>query len=844
LLRNINETGVLKYFVPPTLFAETSLPQVCVEAERTKEKRPERVSEDLEDAINTYTPGRVTYRILPEEGSIIPINIPRNLRGISVMKDALVEYDRPPLFDYSPDSMHEALVSELPEAYRKLVSEKMGSLMFDAITPLSIRTKHYAPGGRVVWGIYGKSMVMRQLSEGSTIRSPPLYVLDKTSNSYPFVLNAFHLPGGRSEAISSINNNLPFIGFDPVIKFERGGKGIVGRFVYGFIFRGHARLFKEGAKNAVSLERLMSRTRVNIVGFGIPALSRMRDGLKPVIYGYFIKDTNVFSLEIPKEKDFINDLLSEFTNAINALNSGTDLSRLNIRERYILLALNDIIYNSMIYALTNDILLMDRLQFANLNDVLKTYLIYAHVILEEHIFEPKELPENISKITEKIREIIRTVAEIDSKYFDKRAFALDVLKCVLECKGTLWGNGGERLKSFMKALDEIVFLTRLGSNDQMFVVDLLSFVLKHTIYHAFIREVLATVGGVHDRLLQEGSLRSPWKFPSHDVRGEMYIFEVSDGGLGAIETAIQYYAENPLSLIDRLIRAIGHCIIGIPEDLVYYSHLKSGNLKRVVEDAIGVLDSVVKELGMIVLREELDEAQKLLLSLASEHGGKGLKYLEDALKARSEFEERFLRTPTTEELALYILKRLPRYPYIRDYLTEALTALVKRPIYDKYRDVINDYKRYKHVSDYSDYKELAEKFLDDASSLLNGGDSLLRFVNEGGERDRGKRWKFICELMKASFETLLASFSRYFFLTCVSACGWCYLNTGSCEETRDPSSQTLVLDRRLANLYLSWALLKALENNRNGRVIVSRGVKGDVVIRVGGEDISISISSG
>jgi len=836
LLRNINETSVLKYFIPPTLFAESSLPQVRVEVP------PKRINEDVEYAINAYTPGRVTYRILPDEGSLIPITTPPGLRGVFAMDHALVEYDKPRLFGSSRDLMREALESELPEAYKKLVSEKTGSLSFDVVIPLCIRAMPYAPGGRVGWVIYGKSMCMRQLSERSAIRSPPRFLLDQTSTSYPSILNAFYLPRGGSEAIDSINNSLPFIDFDPVIRFERGGKGIVGRFVYGFAFRGYARLFPRGVRSAVSLEQMMSHSRIRIMGFGIPVLRRMRN--KPVIYGYFIKDTNVFSLEVPKEEDFIkNFILRELINIINALNRGTDLSRLNIRERYMLLTFNDIIYNSIVYALTNDVLLMDRLQYAHLNDVLRTYLIYGHVICEECIFEPGDLPEYLSKVTEKIRDLMRTVAEIDAreKYSDIHAFALDTLKYVLGCRGNLWGDRGDRLEAFMRVLDEMDFLSRLRSDGLRFVVNLLSFVLKHTIYHAFIREVLATIGGVHDRLIQEGSLRSPWRFPSRDVRGEMYIYEVSDGGLGAIEAAIQYYARNPLSLMDGLIRALGHCIIGIPEDLLYYSYLKSRHLKLVIDDAISVIDSVVKELGIIVLQEELDEACKLLSSLVSEHGGKGLRYLEDALKARSEFEERFLRTPVTEELALFILKHLPRYPYIRDYLIEALTVLVQRPIYSKYGNEIDDYKRYKRVSS---YKELAEKFLHDVSSLFNGGDALLRFVVEAvGKRRRDGRWSFICEFIKASFETLLASLSRYFLLTCVSACGWCYLNTGSCEETQDPSSQMLVLDRRLANLYLSWALLQALERNMNRRVTVTRGREGDIVVRVGSEDVSISLSS-
>ena len=808
LLRNINETEVLKWFIPPTLFAESSLPEVKVRAGARSRH------EDIEYAIKAYAPGRVTFRLLPDEGSLIPIIVPRDKEGMWELGRYL-RYEE----QFIDPWKVRAIRDEMPEEFRYLLTNIFGSHRFKVAIPLEIRMLPYVQSGRVDWIIYGKKLHMTRLRRPS--RRPSQFFVDKTSESFPLVLNAFFLPPSGAGIAEEINKYLPYIGPSPFIQLQRSGTGEVARLVYGVLAQVNARVIR--TVEAVNMEEMERHRRISLIGVGMPSTANQL-----VVYGYFVKDTNVFSLSIPPLGTFIEHLLDKLS---KLMTHDTKLQNLHLAERYTLLMFNDIFYNSVLYALLNNLTLVAGMQYASLASVLSTYLVFGEVVLGERLIVPCKLDELASNIQEKLLALFERVMDVDLGRGVYK-FALKVLKRIRGCRGRL---DEERIKRFRYILNErILFLKSLKEEKLTFLAKLLSFILLHTVYHAFIKNVLSRVGGVDDRLLQEGSLDSPWRFPSRSL-GEMFIYELSDGGIGAIEAAIQYYAEDPRRFVDDMIRAIGHCVVGVPEELLYYAYLKKGSVKRLSELDI---KSVIDELGILVLREEYEEALRLLESLKSEHGGAGLEYLCDALEARKQFENYFLRTPTPDELTLYILKHINAYPRIKQYLVDALRALVNRPVYSRYRNEIEDYIMFKRINE----DKWADALLEDIAGLFNGSNEILRFISMAADR-RGyrRRTEFVERLIEAAYNTLLATFSRYFLLTCVSACGWCYLNAKSCEETSAPWLQALTLNRRLANLYMTWALSEALTRNLNTRVRIEKGRSGDVVVRVRGNDVAITV---
>jgi len=807
LLRNINETKVLKWFIPATLFAESSLPQVLVESQGSNET----LYENVEDAIKMYTPGRVTFRVSPSHGNLIPI---RTKNGRSWELYGYLDYEELRL----GGSKIAGIKSELPEDVLKLIEETFGTYDFKVVIPIKINMENYTNHrDKVIWQVYGKRLHTDRIRIGSGTRHDlrVLFLVDKSSMTFPLILNAFYLPKTRGEG-EKINKYLPHIP-EPFIKIQRGEKGEVARLVYGFLARIKARIAEPKLLPLTvrDTERLPS---VDLTGVGLPTVNE-RLGL----YGYLIEDTNVFSLSLPASIQFIDELIDR----VNSLKN-KQLSSLNLADRYVLLMFNDILYNSVVYALLRNPRLIAELQYAYLADVLRTYLSFGQVILSDKSIISDKILENLINLLGRLSE--KDLQNLDIYSCDAYCFMLKVFKSITSSRGRL---DVERRASLERILPELSFFKNL--EDTVFLAKLFSFILLHTAYHAFIKNILGTVGGIDDKLVQEGSLNSPWRFPSGDS-SEMFIYELSDGGIGAVETVLNNYSDNPRSFIDDVLRALGHCIIGVPEELVYYAYLKTRNVNEISRE---VILSVIDELEIIVMRDEIEEALRLLDSLKHEFSNKGSEYLSDTLEARKNFEEEFLRTPTLDELILYILKHINKYPRIRQRLIETLATLINSPLHRVYRHALGEYINYKKAT----LDTWASDFLDDLAKTLNGSDVLLNFIRSSADKkEKRDRQNFVMFLVRNAYNIIRATFSRFFLLSCVSACGWCYLNTKSCEETDIPDLQALTLDRRLLNVYVAWALRRALEHNINPSINVIEGRDGDVVVRVNGKDIAIKVN--
>jgi hypothetical protein len=360
---------------------------------------------------------------------------------------------------------------------------------------------------------------------------------------------------------------------------------------------------------------------------------------------------------------------------------------------------------------------------------------------------------------------------------------------------------------------------------------------------------LIEVGGVGGHLLQEGGLRSPWEYSRPGF--EAYIFELSDGGLGVVKSFMENAERDPQGALYSFIRAFGHCIIGVPEDLIYYAFLKAKALREkssFERDFEKYLDQAIDELGVLVLREEREEAKKLFFNIAQEHGGKGLEYLMEVLDARFDFENEFLRTPTPEELTLYIMQYIDSLSSVKEYLIKALKAYCERPSFKQQFDNIKrEYIIFRQVSE----NNWIESFLNDISNLLKlnkESEILIKFIYSASNKDeREERREFVRRLAEEIFNIILSSFSRYFLLTCNSACGWCYVNTRSCEEVQDPLLQVHTLNRKLLNLYVAWIIRRLAETGGYRKVEVRRLESGEraredaINVRIGGEEYSIAV---
>jgi hypothetical protein len=818
LLEYIDELEVLKKYIPSKLFAETSLPEVCIRAGR---KRYEH--EDVENVIASCVPGRVTFR-WDRSGNIIPLRTD-NVYGVYV--------DITNRISGGNLEGTEGVVDQIPDEWRHYIHKRT-----KIVRPSTINVYRYSNNKEeIIWRIrIGHPLEMHRIE---SIKKK-VFIVDKSTTAYPIVKNVpiGALPSEEHE----INEYSPFV------KFTNLSERNVLRFVYSVVFRGVTRVVESPPSYLPKLNEVSERAkaRVDVTHVGIPASVGVSGGTpEPLLYGYYIKNTNILKINLPEHVEkFINEFLEKVENCLQA----EDSSSISLKQHFIRILFNDILYNISLNVLINNPSLINKLRNPYFSDILEYYLTFSQIFLLLKLFNGGNLEELLQNFKCEIGQAISDSISLDSKGAKgDKAFLLKFVKGLLKIplRRIVRENDTIKANDVVNYCDSILEKCINRAN----IKRILKFVILHTISHGLIRNSLIEVGGVGGHLLQEGGLRSPWEYSRPGF--EAYIFELSDGGLGVVKSFMENAERDPQGALYSFIRAFGHCIIGVPEDLIYYAFLKAKALREkssFERDFEKYLDQAIDELGVLVLREEREEAKKLFFNIAQEHGGKGLEYLMEVLDARFDFENEFLRTPTPEELTLYIMQRIDRLSSVKEYLIKALKAYCERPSFkQQFDDIKREYIIFRQVSE----NDWVESFLNDISNLLKlnkESEILIKFIYNARNKDeKEERRELVRRLAEEISNIILSSFSRYFLLTCNSACGWCYVNTRSCEEVQDPLLQVHTLNRKLLNLYVAWIIRRLAETGGHGKVEVRRLESGEraredaINVRIGGEEYSIAV---
>jgi hypothetical protein len=818
LLEHISESGVLKKYIPSKLFAETSLPEVCIKAERERCEH-----EDTENAIASCVPGRVTFR-WGRSGYIIPLRTD-NVYGVYV--------DITNRISGSNLEGAEGIVDQIPDEWRHYIHKRT-----KIVRPLTINVYRYSNNNKeIIWRIkIGHPLEMHRIK---SIKKK-VFIVDKSTTAYPIVKNVpiGALPSGEHE----INEYSPFV------KFTNLSERNVLRFVYSVMFRGVTRVVESPPSYLPKLNEVSERAkaRVDVTHVGIPASVGVSGGTpEPLLYGYNIKNTNILKINLP---EYVEEFIDKFLREVKDCLQSKDYENISLRQRFICILFNDILYNISLNTLISNPSLINKLRKPYFSDILEYYLTFSQIFLILKLFNGENLEKLLQNFKNEIRQAISDGISLDSKGAKgDKVFLLKFVKKLLKItpRRIVKENNAIKGNDVVNCCNSI--LEKYINHDN--IKGILKFIILHTISHGLIRNSLIEVGGVGGHLLQEGGLMSPWKYSQPGF--EAYIFELSDGGLGVVRSFMENAERDPQGALYGFIRTFGHCIIGVPEDLIYYAFLKAKALREkslFKRDFEKYLDQAIDELGVLVLREEREEAKKLFFSIAQEYEGKGLEYLMEVLDARFDFENEFLRTPTPEELTLYIMQRIDRLSSVKEYLIKALKAYCERPSFKQQFDSV---KRKYMISRLVSENDWIESFLNDISNLLKlnkESEILIKFIyNASDKNEREERREFVHRLAEEIFNIILSSFSRYFLLTCNSACGWCYVNTRSCEEVQDSLLQVHTLNRKLLNLYVAWIIRRLAETGGYRKVEVRRLESGEraredaINVRIGGEEYSIAV---
>ncbi|MCC6005995.1 MAG: hypothetical protein LM590_16780, partial [Thermofilum sp.] len=382
-----------------------------------------------------------------------------------------------------------------------------------------------------------------------------VFIVDESTTAYPFVMNVpiGALPSEEHE----INEYSPFVKFTGLSEIK------VLRFVYSIEFRGVTRIVEGPLRELPEPDEISKKPRRDIVYIGIPASLRAAE---PQLYGYYIKNTNILRISLPEYvEEFIGKFLEEVEDCLKVENTES----ISLRQHFVRVLFNDILYSASLNVLTNNPLLINESRNPYFSDILEYYLMFSQVFLFSKLFGGKDLKELLQNFKDEIYTAFNSCVSLDSK--DKRknnkAFLLKFVKKLLKIPSRRIEKENSIINYCVSILEKYVH------NSIERIEKILKFAILHTISHGLIKNVLTEIGGVREHLLQEGGFRSPWKYSRPGF--EVYIFELSDGGLGVVKSFMENAERDPQGALYSFIRAFGHCIIGMPEDLIYYAFLKA-----------------------------------------------------------------------------------------------------------------------------------------------------------------------------------------------------------------------------------------------------------------------------
>ncbi|MCC6005249.1 MAG: hypothetical protein LM590_13010, partial [Thermofilum sp.] len=512
LLEHIDELEVLKKYIPSKLFAETSLPEVRIKAER---KRYEH--EDIEDAIASCVPGRVTFR-WSRSGHIIPLRTD-DAYGVYINIENRIEGE---ILEEMRD-----VIDQIPDEWRLYIHKRT-----KIVRPSTINVYRYSNNKEeIIWRIrIGHPLEMHRIE---SIKKK-VFIIDKSTTAYPTVKNVpiGALPSEEHE----INEYSPFV------KFTNLSERKVRRFVYSVVFRGVTRVVESPPSDLPKRSKISerARARVDVTFVGIPASVRVPGGApEPLLYGYDIRNTNILKINLPEHVEgFINEFLEEVKSCLQA----EDSKGVSLKQHFIRILFNDILHNVSLNILISNPSLINKLRKPYFSDILECYLTFSQIFLLLKLFNGENLEELLQNFKYGIGQAISDGIALDSKGAKgNKAFLLKLVKRLLKIPR----RRIVRENDTIKGNDVVNYCNSILENyiNYANTKRILKFIILHTISHGLIKSALTEVGGVREHLLQEGGLRSPWKYSRPGF--EAYIFELSDGGLGVVKSFMENAERDP-----------------------------------------------------------------------------------------------------------------------------------------------------------------------------------------------------------------------------------------------------------------------------------------------------------
>lgn len=833
-----DNSTILSNYLAPALFSETNLPQVRVSSIRPNGLKVYHPPEDVEIVLSLYGLGKVTFRHDYEHGGVIPvlgsIRIPSTksyLRTTAVLDDRILttynlKMKGSPPIPHNLERYIEYLRGNLKE------KTKDSSLIMRGVyylRPLKISIPHFyyhdGKGANVYlhWKLWRGSLTITSkiyFPKSKSLYGREIAFLDSKTTAYPLIFTHFigEYPSSSSDALAKLQEVLVDGPLKLVYRTVDVLKGVYSYDIhYNVKEIDHQRLqiIQVNKEDELVAPKDVRGWRCHYSTSKV-LFRRINTKYIPCILCYDIEETNALKVKFRELKEFKDFIDFAYSN---------DFYRKTV---------HDVILNFYLHILSGDLRLKELFP-KNLLEILKTSLTW------KELFSKKILIEDIWKrnITKEVLEFFREALEELNELCKDSVQKLRV-KLFLSLVGRSTYIYGDLIKVKRDEIDKI-FKKILDDYKNLHNIE---FILERALLHSFSHYLLSMFikeSGSNDIAIQEAfpsaiGVTSQTYYNMHDLFTDIAIYEASSGGLGLISSVLENLSNKIDLFINDLLVKPGECLIGTPEDLIYHYLLLSSSYNS--------LEKALESLNIIVTKDEFYEAQKLLKSLLKEasslstHMGMKvdhLRILHEVIKARKSFEDTYKRTPTVNEMTLWLIKGLNNYQSIRNVVltlsANAFTNYWLKALKNRYKEGVNAITRYFNelISKYGNERGtitidsidkdkvrlrlLLRYLIHDVMEFLDKGHSLLSEVYEKLSGDEKKAFsKAIIYLLQQLRGFITSLFYRLYLLTCYPACGWCLLNTKGCSITQTSEAQILFLNRRLLKIFFSY-LARQLKGN-------------------------------
>ena len=844
---------ILRRYIPENLFAEAKLPQIRI----YREGRRYLITEDPSLVISAagYLPGKPTYR--ERTGLFIPLTSPPSLS--KDVKPIITDING--YYSLSGESIHielpktEQAELTLPDEYLYIVreilrKEHVDARTIDSIYIESFGCREYDEEHRRLfhrWLFYPH--VRHNFTCDEVSKKYKFYTYLDLSNSFPrFFTYQFQTK------LPMLSLKIPCDPLREIIR-DKGIRLYKNSDVYFGIYAIDVNANIEGPfckeRNEEKQDRCIvantiegSDSRCRCVeaqgrryfnNFVKVLIRSVKDGLwDPVTIGYKINNTRVLEIDL-NDSQIIQEQFERIMRRIN-----DDRSR-RLEPSYYELSINTALVNSLRHILTSDLPIVyyfELMGSMKTADLIKLAFLHHELRSSVNITELIYNVDNAKPIIDIVRNFINNYNDDNLalllRYFMsklRRNYKLITLFMGGRVNNSsLLQKVSDRLQNILNKYKEV------WNNDWKFgvIFDL----VRHTFSHHLIR-TMSTRGGV----MASKFLEQYEELSTDPIK----IVEKDSGGIGVMREG-EYILDiwkNGETLIEDLLLSLGKCFIGTPEDLIHFAIVKRENeLSGVMKDGVKPLKELTRlfkqvadDLGIIVTPDELEETVKQWLSVFEEAtrigkliGEGAFNILWEIHSVRYDFERKYRRFPDFDELIIYTVMVISKYPTLR----KLIRVLLRRAL--SQRNLTNV------LQNLYGAENSEERFIDDVSSMLetlavSGAvrntqkyilDCLMQRRSQSSNQSINDCEEIISSLVLLR-KVITSVLTHLALLSCNGACGMCYVNSRSCGRFGAPLIQARTLDRRLLKILASMIIEKvgkALDGElaySNGAIVEFRG---------------------